>query len=127
MNTLFFLLLALSLGEIGAQFFLKNSVSVMENKNNILSNIRFLSSSSKKYLLLLIGMLVYAFVGYLFWETLQLKSFGVAGLLWHLSMVLLTIIISIFYFNDKYTMRDVIGMIFGIISLVLLMNGNHSH
>ena len=102
------LVLLLSGSELLSQFFLKHSV---HNK----SNISFI-----------IGILMYGFAGYLFWKSLHYKSFGVMGVLWHVTMTVLTIAISIFYFQDKYTTSDVIGMILGIVSMVLLLQ-SHSH
>jgi drug/metabolite transporter (DMT)-like permease len=70
-------------------------------------------------------MLVYAFTGLLFWESLKHKSFGVVGLLWHVMMALLTLVISIVIFNDTYTKKDVIGFGFGLVSLALLLSNHH--
>lgn len=127
----FALLIALSVFELLAQFFLKSSLSVLEKSHytpilhTILYPFQTLSTSSQSVVLLIIGMLVYAFTGLLFWESLKHKSFGVVGLLWHVMMALLTLIISIVIFNDTYTKKDVIGFGFGLVSLALLLSNHH--
>ena len=111
MNYIYYFLLALSISEIGAQFFLKKSVDTKDDNS---------------FLFLLVGILMYAGVGYLFRESLHAHKLGTIGLLWHVVMVLITVGISILIFNEKYNMKEYIGILFGILSLALLSH-EHSH
>lgn len=127
----FTLLVLLSGFELLAQFFLKLS---FQDKNvshidNLLNYIRsyHLSKSSLTILLTSIGMGIYAFTGFLFRESLKYKSFGVVGLLWHIVMTILTLLISIFIFNDAYNLRDIIGLVLGFGSMILLLSNGHNH
>lgn len=127
----FALLVLLSGFELLAQFFLKLS---FQDKNvshidNVLNYIRsyHLSKSSLTILLTSIGMGIYAFTGFLFRESLKYKSFGVVGLLWHIVMTILTLLISIFIFNDTYNLRDIIGLVLGFGSMILLLSNGHNH
>lgn len=127
----FTLLVLLSGFELLAQFFLKLS---FQDKNvshidNLLNYIRsyHLSKSSLTILLTSIGMGIYAFTGFLFRESLKYKSFGVVGLLWHIVMTILTLLISIFIFNDAYNLRDIIGLVLGFGSMILLLSNGHKH
>jgi multidrug transporter EmrE-like cation transporter len=70
---------------------------------------------------------IYAFTGFLFRESLKYKSFGVVGLLWHIVMTILTLLISIFIFNDTYNLRDIIGLVLGFGSMILLLSNGHNH
>lgn len=127
----FILLILLSSFELLAQFFLKLSF-LGKNTHHIDSFLEYIHSYhlSKKqltFVLTSIGMIIYAFTGFLFRESLKYKSFGVVGLLWHIVMTLLTILISIVIFNDKYNTRDIIGILLGISSMVLLLSNGHHH
>lgn len=125
------LLIALSVFELLAQFFLK--LSLLDTPTH---HIDWLMSFIKSFgwnkttqmsVFMFIGMIIYGFTGYLFRESLKYKGFGIVGLLWHIMMTLLTILISVFIFSDTYTTRDIIGVILGIGSMVLLLSNGHNH
>jgi len=105
------LLLLLSVGEFGTQFFLKKSADMV-------GRIR-----GQRLLYMMIGVLLYGVIGYVYWVLLQYQSFGAAGMLWHVVMLVFTFFISAFYFKESYGSRQLIGVAFGFISMALLIGG----
>ena len=101
------LLISLVISEISAQMLLKKGF-----KNNM------------NYYL---GIGLYGVVAILFAQSLKYEKFGSLNLLWHLSMVIATLLVSYFIYNEKYTVRENVGIVLGIISLGLLLSDKHSH
>ena len=107
MNTLtisILLLISLIITEISAQMLLKNG--------NI--NLYYL------------GLLMYTLVGILFAISLKYQKFGTFNLMWHLSMVLATLLVSFFIYKEKYSITEYIGIILGLMSLSILLT-KHKH
>ena len=71
------------------------------------------------------GILTYAIVGYVYYLALKENKFATISMSWHLVMTIMTIIIGYFIFNENYSKKEVIGFIFGIISLYLLHDKHH--
>lgn len=113
----FTLLLLLSVGEFGTQFFLKKSAD-MSGGAGIVASL-----SGGRGLFMLIGVLLYGVIGFLYWVSLHYKSFGVIGMLWHVIMLVFTFLISAFYFKESYGMREIVGVAFGFVSMGLLLGG----
>lgn len=84
----------------------------------------FLKVAKKRYIYITIGVLLYAFIGYIYYLGILKNKFGSMSLAWHVMMAVATIFISVFIFKEHYSKREVIGLIFGIISLILL-NTHH--
>jgi len=101
------LLISLIASEISAQMLLKTGF-----KNNI------------NYYL---GIGLYGIVAMLFAQSLKYEKFGSLNLLWHLSMVLATLFVGYFIYNESYSIREHVGIVLGIISLGLLLSDKHSH
>lgn len=120
------LVFSLTVTELLAQFFLKSSHTAADPGHRTPAYDRLMGwvaafpAALRSPLLLWLGMGVYAFAGFLFWKTLRVKSFGVAGLLWHLAMTVSTLGISVVVFGDKYTTRELVGFALGLASLALL-------
>lgn len=95
----------LSILEICAQMFLKTAI------NN-------------RKIFVLIGVFLYGLIGYIYYLGILQNKFGSMSLAWHIFMAVATIAISIFIFKESYSKREIIGLIFGLISLVLL-NTHH--
>ena len=112
------LLLLLSVGEFGTQFFLKKSADMTG------------SVSGPRLLFMMIGVLLYGVIGYIYWILLHYQSFGSAGMLWHVIMLVFTFFISAFYFKESYGTREIVGVIFGFLSMGLILGGEgggHHH
>lgn len=79
-----------------------------------------LQSSFSGWKLLLIGALIYGLTAFGWFFVLRKIKLSTAGVLYAVSCVLLITLVSIFYFKEKITSSEIIGIIFAIISLILL-------
>ena len=95
----------LSILEICAQMFLKMA---MNNRK----------------IFILIGVVLYGLTGYIYYLGILKNKFGSMSLAWHIFMAVATIAISIFIFKENYSKKEIIGLILGVISLMLL-NTHH--
>lgn len=100
-------LTVLTIGELIAQFFLKLGQVV---KNNII----YVS----------VGVFLYGFIGYVYYLSLFETKMASISVSWHVVMTLATIVISIAYFNETYTIQEFVGLGLGVLSLILLHNGH---
>tara|TARA_B100000963_G_scaffold361975_1_gene401509 strand:- start:6874 stop:7182 length:309 start_codon:yes stop_codon:yes gene_type:complete len=76
-------------------------------------------------LLVYAGIFIYGFVGYIYYLALRENKFGTISMSWHITMTIMTIVIGYFIFNEKYSKKEMLGFIFGIISLYLLHDNHH--
>ena len=95
----------LSVLEICAQMFLK-------------------ASMNNRKIFVLIGVFLYGLIGYIYYLGILKNKFGSMSLAWHVFMAVATIAISIFIFKESYSKKEMIGLILGVISL-LLLNTHH--
>lgn len=79
----------------------------------------------KNNILLYLGVFIYSIVGYVYYLALKENKFATISLSWHLVMTIMTIIIGYFLFEENYSKKEIIGFIFGIISLYLLHDKHH--
>ena len=116
---LFFLLtiiIVVSL-EISAQYLFKL------DKNKIIgSNISF--NFHTKYIIL--GIILYALLGFFVNFMLQFDQLIIVNIIWHLMHFFILFIIGYFYFNEKLTFKKSIGILFAIIAIILFMS-DHNH
>jgi uncharacterized membrane protein len=107
-------LTGLSIFELAAQFFLKLS-----------SDLKSVSSvATMKLLYLIIGIVLYAYVGYLYFVGLGNNKMASLSIAWHVVMALITTLIAMAYFKETYGVKEIIGITMGIGSIVLL---GHDH
>jgi multidrug transporter EmrE-like cation transporter len=51
-------------------------------------------------------------------------KFGTVNIMHHVAMAISTVALSVFFFNEHYTGKEVIGLILGVVSILLL---DHEH
>jgi uncharacterized membrane protein len=100
-------LFILTIGELVSQFFLKLAQSTQTN-----------------ILYLIIGVFLYGAVGYIYYLSLFETKMASISVSWHVVMTLVTILISISYFKESYTIQELVGLAMGVLSLILLHNGH---
>lgn len=95
----------LTLGELFAQFLLK-------------------LGTQQVYLFAVAGVIGYAIIGYVYYLSLFENKMASISVAWHVVMTIATILISMLYFKESYNTKEMIGLLLGIVSLILL---GHSH
>ena len=79
--------------------------------------------TNKKTLYLLIGLIGYILIGFTFMQLLKFNNLGTANIVWHVMHFMILCVVGIFYYNEKYTLKEIIGIILGLMSFYLL--GGH--
>lgn len=95
----------LTVGELVAQFLLK-------------------LGTQRVYLYAIAGVVAYAAIGYVYYLSLFENKMASISVAWHVVMTVATVLISMLYFNESYNTKEMIGLLLGIVSLILL---GHSH
>jgi multidrug transporter EmrE-like cation transporter len=74
--------------------------------------------------LVIIIIIIYS-VGVLFWlpAILQKNQLSIVGTMWSVLSLLTTILIGVLIFGEKLSLTGIIGIIFAIISIILLSHG----
>ena len=82
------------------------------------------AAMNNRKMFVLIGVFLYGLIGYIYYLGILQNKFGSMSLAWHIFMAISTIAISIFIFKESYSKKEMIGLIFGVVSL-LLLNTHH--
>ena len=82
--------------------------------------------TNRNYLYLIAGLLGYAISGYSFMKLLEYHDLVSSNIMWHVVHFMILAVVSIFYFKETYTYRDMLGILFGIVSFLLLAT-KHKH
>ena len=89
------IIIALVAGESFAQLFLEKA-----------------TLKSKKNYYLIFGILLYVLVGYLYYIALTSKvPLAIVNIIWQTATIIIITLISIFYFEQKITKKEIIGII----------------
>lgn len=72
----------------------------------------------KSYLIL--GILLYVVVALMFVALLKQRNLGLTNGLWNVLSTVMVVIVGYFAFKEELSIKEVIGIILGIFSLVLL-------
>ena len=108
MNFIFYLYIIITIiSEISAQYLFKISYKPI-NKSLI------------KYYLPL-GILLYAITGIFSYKLLEFGHLGIINIIWHLFHFIGLFIVSIFVLKEKFTFKQIIASILGLISLAIFM------
>ena len=111
MNLLFYIFVLLStISEVFAQYLFK---------------ISYKHKFANYYIVF--GIILYSFTGFFVFNLLKYQHLGVANVIWHLFHFFLLFLLGDFFFGEKLTKKQIIGTIFGILSLFLFMSEGHHH
>lgn len=90
------IIIALVAGESFAQLFLEKATLGKKNKNG----------------LLILGIVLYVLVGYLYYIALTSKvPLAIVNIIWQTATIIIITLISIFYFKQKITKKEIIGIV----------------
>lgn len=79
-----------------------------------------LESSFSGWAWLVTGMLIYAATGFGWFFVMRKEKLSVLGVLYAVSIVLCLTLVSVFYFKEKMTITEGVGIAFAVTSLILL-------
>ena len=82
-------------------------------------------TTCNEYIYLIGGLLVYIFIGIMFLQLLKIENLGTANIIWHVMHFSILFVFSVLYFNENYTLREIIGLVLGLISFYLLGTKHH--
>ncbi len=74
---------------------------------------------------LYLGMIGYALTGYFFAKLLTMHNLGTSNIIWHVVHFIFLTLISILYFKEKYTHKEIIAILFGFLSLYFASHKHH--
>ena len=67
---------------------------------------------NNKYPLIIFGSLLYLLIGYLYYLALNSKlPLAIVNIIWQTSTIIIITLISIFYFKQKITKKEIIGIV----------------
>ena len=112
----FLLIVGLALSDVSGQVMFKK-IQTTSNSNH---RILFLVSGFLSYL-------VYALCIYNLLKTNKLATTGILHVLSHFVILGLLFIVGKFYFKENYSVKEVVGITLGVISIFILSNSPHSH
>lgn len=81
------------------------------------------ASDTSNMLLLGFGVLMYAFDALLWFYAYKYSKFSTVGILYSLIVILTSILIGVLFFKEKVVFKEVMGIVFGLVALVLLSGG----
>ena len=74
-----------------------------------------------KQILLIVGVIFYAFTGYFAYKLLNHAELGVVNIIWHLFHFIMLFVIGYLFLNEKLNNRKLIATLIGGVSLLLFM------
>lgn len=83
---------------------------------------------NNNFMYLYSGIILYGLSGLFFVNLLRMHNFGTSNILWHITHFFILFFISLFYFKEKYSKKELLGLVFGLLSLYLFSTSkNHNH
>jgi len=71
---------------------------------------------NKKYLFIFGGIILYGFVGFLYYLILESKvSLAIANIIWQTMTIIIVTLVSVFYFKQPISKKEIMGIIIVII------------
>ena len=92
----------------------------------ILSLLKLFSIGSiTSYIVFVLAFIIYGCQPFIFYYSLKYSSLTVMNLMWDLASDILVAFIGIMIFKENISNLQKIGILFGLVSLILLANGHH--
>ena len=104
----------------------------MKNNNTIWSLILFIAvletiamgiiedSANKNNNYYILGILIYTLVAYTLYQILKTSNIAITNALWNATTVILVTLMAIFYFEEKLTFYQYIGLGFAVLAIIFL-------
>jgi len=68
----------------------------------------------------ILGIILYAITAYIFYRVLIIGKLGISNALWNVSTIILITLVSIFYFKEELDIYGKFGIMFAILSVILM-------
>ena len=81
-------------------------------------------SANKRNKYFLIGIVIYTFIAYILYEILKFSNVALINALWNATTVILVTLLGIFYFNEKFTIYQYIGLGFAVLAIIFIEMDN---
>ena len=93
-------------------------------------NYKTINNKTQKSFFLIAGFISYVLYSFCIFNLVQSKKLATSGILHTLShFVVLGLLFALgkFYFKEKYSWREILGLSLGLLSIYILLSGSHSH
>ena len=77
-------------------------------------------SANKRNKYFIIGIFIYIIVAYILYEILKDGNIAVTNALWNATTVILVSLMGIFYFDEKFTIYQYIGLGFAVLAIIFI-------
>ena len=77
-------------------------------------------SANKRNKYFLIGILMYTLIAYILYEILKVGNVAITNALWNATTVILVSLMGIFYFNEKFSIYQYIGLAFAVLAIIFI-------
>ena len=77
-------------------------------------------SANKRNKYFIIGIFIYVIVAYILYEILKDGNVAVTNALWNATTVILVSLMGIFYFDEKFTIYQYIGLGFAVLAIIFI-------
>jgi spermidine export protein MdtJ len=77
-------------------------------------------SANKHNKYFLIGILMYTLIAYILYEILKSGNVAITNALWNATTVILVSLMGIFYFNEKFSIYQYIGLAFAVLAIIFI-------
>ena len=81
-------------------------------------------SANKRNRYFIIGIFIYCIVAYILYEILKDGNIAITNALWNATTVVLVTLMGIFYFDEKFTIFQYIGLAFAILAVIFIEMDN---
>ena len=81
-------------------------------------------SANKRNKYFIIGIFIYCIVAYILYEILKDGNIAITNALWNATTVVLVTLMGIFYFDEKFTIYQYIGLAFAILAVIFIEMDN---
>lgn len=78
------------------------------------------AADNNNYIFLIIGCGLYVLDAFFWFIAYKYSKFSTVGILYSLSVVFLSVLTGIFYFKERINIVEVIGLVLGFVSIILL-------
>lgn len=80
---------------------------------------------NNKYFFISAGIFLYGLVGYLYYLALQQKiSLAIANIIWQISTIIIVTLVSVFFFKQPISKKEIIGIVIVIIGCLFFLPDN---
>ena len=81
-------------------------------------------SANKRNKYFIIGIIIYCIIAYILYEILKDGNIAITNALWNATTIVLVTLMGIFYFDEKLTIYQYIGLAFAVLAVIFIEMNN---